>query len=70
MSDANTPVQKFKLGSVTAAVWKNDKGFFSVTLQRSYKDGENWKNTDSLNPGDLLNAGKVLEQAGDYIGRQ
>lgn len=65
----SAPVQKFRLGSVTASVWKNGD-YHSVTLQRSYKEGEEIKNTDALNPGDLLNAQRVLGQALDYVQAQ
>ena len=41
MAKGNPPDAKFRIGFVTASVWKNDSGFYSVTLQRSYKeDGE------------------------------
>lgn len=60
------PVKKFRCGNVTVAVWKNEE-FHSVTLQKSYKDGEEWKNTDSLSSGDILNAMKALERAEAYI---
>ncbi|UPJ35864.1 hypothetical protein IVB45_02290 [Bradyrhizobium sp. 4] len=61
------PVAKFRVGNVTAAVWKNASDFFSVTLQRSYKDGEEWKNTDGLGHGDLANAVLVLQRAESFI---
>ena len=63
------PVKKFRVGNVTVAVWKNEE-FHSVTLQKSYKDGEEWKNTDSLSGGDILNAMKALERAEGYIATQ
>ena len=63
------PVKKFRVGNVTVAVWKNED-FHSVTLQKSYKDGEEWKNTDSLSSGDILNAMKALERAEGYIATQ
>jgi hypothetical protein len=63
------PVKKFRVGNVTVAVWKNDD-FHSVTLQKSYKDGEEWKNTDSLSSGDILNAMKALERAEAFIAVQ
>lgn len=66
MSEGNQPVKKFRVGSVTAAVWKND-GNFSVTLQKSYKDGEDWKNTDTLFHGDIVCAMKALERAEAFI---
>jgi hypothetical protein len=39
-------------------------------LSRSYKDGEDWKDTDQLSSGDLMNAVRVLQRAEDYISRQ
>lgn len=69
MSDGVTqPVKKFRVGSVTAAVWKND-GNYSVTLQKSYKtrDTEEWKNTDTLFHSDILCAMKALERAESFI---
>jgi hypothetical protein len=46
---------------------KNDSDFYNVTLQKSYNDGDEWKNTENLGHGDLLNAAKVLERAENYI---
>lgn len=71
MSDK--PVKKFRLGYVTANVWKNDgqdRVFYTVDLQRSYKDGTEWKSTGSMNHHDLLNAAKVLERAEEWIAQQ
>lgn len=66
----NAPMKKFRLGSVTASIWKNTGSngeWYSVTLERVYKDGEELKNTGAFNPGDLLNAAKVLERAEAHI---
>ena len=68
MADGQQPVKKFRVGSVTAAVWKND-GNYSVTLQKSYKekDSEEWRNTDTLFHGDVVCAVKALERAEAFI---
>lgn len=63
------PAAKFRLGYVTATVWKNDD-FFSTVLSRTYKDGDDYKETDQLNAGDLLNASKVLQRAEQFISEQ
>ena len=63
------PVKKFRVGFVTVAVWKNED-FHSVTLQKSFKDGDEWKNTDSFNHADLLNTAKALERAEEWISQQ
>ena len=49
------------------AVWQNDSSngtFFTATMQRSYKDGEDWKRTQAtLNRDDLLVTAKLLNWA-------
>jgi hypothetical protein len=69
MAQGNAPVAKFRVGYVTAAVWQNDK-HFNVVLSKAYKDGDEWKDTDQLGHGDLLNAAKVLERAEGWIADQ
>ena len=70
----NKPVAKYRIGYVTATVWKNDNGgtkFYTVNLSRSYKDeGGEWKETDGLGHGDLLNAVLVLTRAEEWIADQ
>ena len=66
---SKAPVKKYRCGNVTVAVWKNEE-FFSVTLQKSYKEDDTWKNTDSLSSGDILNAMKALERAEAFISEQ
>ena len=39
------PVAEFRIGYVKAAVWRNGD-FFNTSLVKSYKDGEDWKETD------------------------
>jgi hypothetical protein len=72
MDDVKQPAAKIRIGNVTAAIWKNDLGFYNVTLQKSYreKEGEAWKNTDSLGHADLLNAAKVLERCEEWMARK
>ena len=67
---ADKPVKKFRIGFVQAAIWKNDStnsSFYTVTLQRSYKDGDEYKNTDQLGAADLLNAAELLKRAEAHI---
>ncbi len=66
----NQPAAKFRVGFITATVWENesgDKTFFTTVLSRSYKDGDDWKQTDNLYHGDLLNGAKALERAEGFI---
>ncbi len=66
---SNKPAAKYRLGYVTATVWQNGD-FYNVNLCRSYKDGDDWKETDQLGSGDLLNAVKCLERAEQFISEQ
>lgn len=67
---SNQPIQKFRLGLITATIWKND-GFYSVDLSRSYKNDQGeWQNTSSFHHSDLLNLSKCAERAETWIGRQ
>jgi hypothetical protein len=64
------PVHEVRLGAIKAAIWENrmDNGTrFNVTVARIYKDGEQWKSTDSFGRDDLLLLGKVLDQAHTWI---
>ena len=70
MAKGNAPDAKFRIGFVTASVWKNDSGFYNVVLSRSYKENDVIKNTDQLGAADLLNGAKVLERAEAWISAQ
>ena len=64
------PVHEVRLGSVKAAIWENqtESGTrFNVTVSRIYKDGEQWKSTDSFGRDDLLLLGKVIDLAHTWI---
>jgi hypothetical protein len=63
----NKPVEEVRIGSVKAAIWKNETESgprFNVTFQRLYRDGDNgWRSTDSFGRDDLLVLAKVADQA-------
>ena len=69
MAKANPPAAKFRLGYVTATVWLNNEHYNTV-LSKSYKEGEDWKDTDQLDTGDLMNAVRVLQRAEEWINGQ
>lgn len=68
---SNEPAAKLRDGLLNATVWANQtsegKTFYSTTLTRSYKQGEEWKQSDSLNTDDLLPAARLLQRAYDEI---
>jgi hypothetical protein len=64
------PAHKIRHGALEATIWKNDgeKGpWYSVTASRSYKQGEEWKQTNSFGFDDLLPLAKLLDLAHSWI---
>ena len=53
----NAPVHNEKVGGIKVSTWENKSKegvpFYTVSIQRSYKDGNDWKNTDSYRINDL-----------------
>lgn len=66
---SNKPVEKFRIGYVEAAVWKNKEGFHTVVLSRTYKDGDEYRSTDNLGHADIANAIRVLGRAEDWLAK-
>lgn len=69
---AQPPVDKLRLGNLTATIWRNlDKQsnpFFTCTLTRSYTDDEgNWHESPTFGRGDLLKVAKLADQAHSRI---
>ena len=64
------PAHGLRLGAIKAALWENrtDKGIrHNVTFRRLYKDGEQWKSSDSFGRDDLLTLAKLADQAHSWI---
>ena len=72
------PEKKYSVGQVSATVWKNtkevdingekqNKDFYSVQVEKSYKVGDNWKSTNNFNQNDLPKLSLVVEMAYKYI---
>ena len=59
------PVAELRIGTVKATVWKNEVSGITrhnVTFSRLYKDGEQWKTTQTFGRNDLLVLAKVADQ--------
>lgn len=57
MAASSKPEHTVKVGGIQLALWANDTGkgtFYSVTIDKSYKEGETWKRTKSFKPHDLV----------------
>jgi hypothetical protein len=70
---ANRPVHEVRFGHVKAAIWANEvdgRIRHNVTLQRLYKDGDDWKTSQSFGRDDLALVAKVADQAHTWIFQQ
>ena len=72
------PEKTFRMGLVSASVFVNEyevndgkrRSRRSVVLQRSYKDGDDWKQTNSFGLSDLPAAIRVLQLAQSHVENQ
>ena len=71
--DAKRPAVSFNgSGGLQVAVWKHKSGEdgpsqYSVRVDRSYKDGEEFKSTQYLRDNDLLRVQQLLTKADEWI---
>ncbi len=67
------PVYEIRVGGIRASIWRNDtdKGpRYNTTFDRSYRDGEEWKTSDSFGRDDLLTLGFVAQESLRWIVEQ
>lgn len=69
--EKNKPVERFRRGCITASVWLNrneqGKSWYTITIKRSYKDGDEWRDTSSFRLEDLPLVEKVADKAFAWI---
>ena len=68
------PEKKFSCGSISANIWANSKKvngeivkFYSITINKAYKEEKEWKHTNSFNIEDLPKVTLVANEAYKYI---
>ena len=69
------PVMTFRLRGVSISIFANpakteegrERVFHKVRVQKSYRDGEEWKQTESLGRDDLPVANLLLQRAWEFI---
>ena len=71
---SNKPIIFFRLRGVKVSVFANvinngqqDMLFHKVSLQRVYRDGEEWKTTKSLGRDDIPVACLLLQKAWEFV---
>ena len=69
--EKDKPVHEIRMGRIKAVVWGNETengGFrHNVQIRRIYKDGEEWKQSDSFGRDDLPIVAKVADMAHTWI---
>lgn len=69
-ASTNAPAHAIRRHGLKATVWRNptrNGPMYSVTLVRTYRDGQEFRDTPSLGFGDLANAAKLLLDAESWI---
>ena len=64
------PVHEVRMGRIKAAVWEDNTQNgprHNVTFSRLYKDGDQWKDSQSYGRDDLPLLAKVADQAHTWI---
>ncbi len=65
------PRARFKAGGIQVAVWDNvskeGQVYQTISIDRSYKAGEEWKTTKSFRASDLPKVILALEKAYEYL---
>ncbi|HLJ92758.1 MAG TPA: hypothetical protein VKU02_06130 [Gemmataceae bacterium] len=70
MPEKPKPAHKLRSGALTVTIWKNDGEngpWYSCVPSRSYKQGDQWVETNSYSGDDLLRLTKLLDKADDWI---
>ena len=64
------PIHEIRMGRIKAAIWQNETDNivrYNVTFGRLYKDGNDWRQTESFGRDDLPVLSKVADQAHTFI---
>ena len=74
VAQSQKPVKVIRLRGISASIFANraksdgrDLTFHKVSVQRSYKDGEEWKQTTSFGRDDLPVVNMILRRAWEFI---
>lgn len=64
------PVHEIKLGSIKATIWENDHNgatIHNVTFSRTYRAGDDWKQTTSFSRSHLQRVSEAATKAAHWI---
>jgi len=68
------PEKRFKCGPISASIWSQSKTvndqmgkFYSINIDKTYRDGDEWKHTNSFAAEDLPKVALVANEAYKHI---
>lgn len=69
-NESKKPEAKFRIGSVSATVWKNENGYYRTEIIRNYKKDDAWKTSSSFSHDELLAVTVLASRAEAWIADQ
>ena len=70
MNDKPKPIHEVRIGCIKAAIWRNETETgtrYNATFCRIYKEGDQWRTTESFGREDMLLLAKVADQTHSWI---
>lgn len=67
------PAHTARYGAIKCTIWRNDSRngpFFATVITRSYKDGEDWRESPSFGQEDLPTVAKAALDAHSWVREQ
>jgi hypothetical protein len=73
-ASAKRPAHSVRVGPIEAAIWSNERKdgtpFLSVSFKRSYKDGDDWKESSSYGERDCITLARAALEAHAWIAQR
>ena len=70
MADGNRPAHEVRYGAVKATIWENPTKsgvMHNVVFSRLYKDGEEWKTSNSFARSEMFDLGRCMVDAHAWL---
>ena len=68
MAERNRPVDKVRVGDISATIWEQENGHYNATLERNCRDrGGKWGSTNAFSEKDLVVVAKVADMAAERM---
>lgn len=72
--EVKLPIAKFRSGAIQLSIWENEQekdgekfANYSFNIEKSYKDGEEWKKTHSFHKNDIAKVQALLNKTSEFL---